>query len=152
MEAQIAPLQEEVSTLEQEIVALPTWKTENKIKVAEKQARIDQIMPLLNMYQQIYSNLVVLGKPFDSGSSEDLRLDQLQTTLGLYQDIYVNSLNNLEALRLARLQNTPNIVPIEPAVLPRAAHPSANRDEHRTGGCAGSDAGGGDCLPDRAVG
>lgn len=118
LEAQIVPLQEEVSTLEQEIAALPTWKTENKIKIAEKQARIDQIMPLLNMYQQIYSNLVVLGKPFDSGSSEDLRLDQLQTTLGLYQQIYVNSLDNLEAIRLARLQNSPNIVQIEPAARP----------------------------------
>jgi capsular exopolysaccharide synthesis family protein len=118
LEAQIAPLQEEVATLEKEIVALPTWKTENKIKVAEKQARIDQIMPLLTLYQEIYSNLIVLGKPFENGSSEDMRLQQLQTTLRLYQEIYINSLNSLEALNLARLQNTPNIVQIEPAARP----------------------------------
>lgn len=118
LEAQIAPLQDEVSTLEQEIVALPTWKTENKILIAEKQARIDQIRPLLNVYQEIYSNLIVLGKPFENGGSEDLRLEQLQTTLGLYQQIYINLLNSLESIRLARLQNTPNIVQIEPAALP----------------------------------
>jgi capsular exopolysaccharide synthesis family protein len=118
LEAQITPLQEEIATLEKEIAALPTWKTEHKIKIAEKQARIEQIRPLLNVYQQIYSNLVALGKPFETGGSDDLRLQQLQTTLALYQQIYVNSLNSLEALRLARLQNSPNIVQIEPAVVP----------------------------------
>ena len=118
LEAQISPLQAEVSSLEQEIAALPTWKTENKIKIAEMQARIDQIKPLLNVYQQIYSNLIALGKPVENGSSEDLRLQQLQTTLDLYQQIYVNSLDSLEALRLARLQNSPNIVQIEPALRP----------------------------------
>ena len=115
LEAQIAPLQEEVSTLEKEIVALPNWKVENKVKIAEKQARLDQIKPLLSLYQDIYSNLIVLGKPFESGSSADLRLAQLQTTLGLYQQIYINLLNSLESIRLARLQNTPNIVQIEAA-------------------------------------
>ena len=121
IEAQIAPLQEEVSTLEKEIAAIPissTLKTENKIKVAEMQTRLDQIKPLLGLYQEIYSNLVVLGKPFENGSSEDLRLTQLQTTLSLYQQIYINLLNSLESIRLARLQNTPNIVQIEPAFPP----------------------------------
>ena len=116
LEAQIGPLQIEVSTLEQEIVALPTYKVENKIKIAEKQARLEQIKPLLSLYQEIYSNLKVLGKPFENASSENLRLTQLQTTLGLYQQIYINLLNSLESIRLARLQNTPNIVQIEPAL------------------------------------
>jgi capsular exopolysaccharide synthesis family protein len=118
LEAQIQPLQEEVSTLEQEIAASPTWKTEHKIMIAEKQARIDQITPLLNLYQEIYSNLVVLGRPFENGGSQDLRLEQLKTQLDLYQQIYINLLNNLESLNLARLQNTPNIVQIEPAIRP----------------------------------
>lgn len=34
----------------------------------------------------------------------------------LYQEIYINLLNNLEAIRLARLQNTPNVVQIESAI------------------------------------
>ena len=119
LEAQIAPLQEEKSRLEQEIVLLePAYNAERKTSIAEKQSRLSQIDPLLTLYQEIYSNLVVLGKPMDTGGSDNIRLTQLQTTLDLYQGIYLNLLNNLESVRLARLQNTPNIVQIEPAVLP----------------------------------
>jgi capsular exopolysaccharide synthesis family protein len=117
LEAQIKPLQEEVLKLEQEIASLPTYITQNKVLIAEKQARIDQIKPLLNVYQQIYSNLVVFGKPINEGSN-DPQLMQLQSTLELYQQIYLNLLNSLETIRLARLQNTPNIVQIEPASVP----------------------------------
>ncbi len=117
LEAQIKPLQEEMLKLEQEIAALPTYVTQNKVLIAEKQARIDQIKPLLNVYQEIYSNLVVLGKPINQGSN-DPQLMQLQSTLELYQQIYLNLLNSLETVRLARLQNTPNIVQIEPASVP----------------------------------
>jgi capsular exopolysaccharide synthesis family protein len=118
--AQIEPLETEVSALQQEIAALPTWNTENRVKIAEKQARIEQIEPLLNLYQQIYSNLIVLGKPLDASSDTTSRLAQLQSTLGLYQQLYLNLLSSLETVRLARLQNTPNIVLIEPAVRPGA--------------------------------
>ncbi|GAB4452453.1 MAG: hypothetical protein OHK0041_15820 [Anaerolineales bacterium] len=117
LEAQINPLQEEVLRLEQEIAALPTYVTQNKVLIAEKQARIDQIKPLLNVYQEIYSNLVVFGKPINQGSN-DPQLLQLQSTLELYRQIYLNLLNSLETVRLARLQNTPNIVQIEPAAAP----------------------------------
>ena len=117
LEEQIAPLQQEILTLEQEIAALPNYITENKVLIAQKQARIDQIKPLLSVYQEIYSNLIVLGKPIQGGS-DDPQLVQLQSTLGLYQQIYINLLNSLETIRLARLQNTPNIVQIEPASVP----------------------------------
>ncbi|MEW6285011.1 MAG: polysaccharide biosynthesis tyrosine autokinase [Chloroflexota bacterium] len=117
LEAQIQPLQAEMLQLEQEIAALPTYVTQNKVLIAEKQARIDQIKPLLNVYQEIYSNLVVFGKPINEGSN-DPQLMQLQSTLELYQQIYLNLLNSLETIRLARLQNTPNIVQIEPASAP----------------------------------
>ena len=117
LEEQIAPLQQEILTLEQEIAALPNYITENKVLIAQKQARIDQIKPLLSVYQEIYSNLIVLGKPIQGGS-DDPQLVQLQSTLGLYQQIYINILNSLETIRLARLQNTPNIVQIEPASVP----------------------------------
>jgi capsular exopolysaccharide synthesis family protein len=91
---------------------------ERRAQIAEKQARIDQLQPLLNLYQQIYSNLVVLGQPVESGSNTSSRLAQLQSTLDLYQNLYINLLSSLETVRLARLQNTPNIVQIEPAALP----------------------------------
>jgi polysaccharide biosynthesis transport protein len=119
VQAQIQPLQDEVATLQKEIVALdPAWSQERKAQVAEKQARIAQIQPLLSLYQQIYSNLVVLGKPVQSGSNDNSRLTQLQSTLDLYQNLYINLLSSLETVRLARLQNTPNIVKIEPATQP----------------------------------
>lgn len=117
LEAQITPMQEEILKLEQEIAALPTYVTANKVIIAEKQARINQIKPLLSVYQEIYSNLIVRGEPIQS-RSDDPQLVQLQSTLDLYQKIYINLLNSLETIRLARLQNTPNIVQIEPASVP----------------------------------
>ena len=119
VESQIKPMQDEISTLQQEIAALtPAYTQERKTQIAEKQARIDQIQPLLDLYQQIYSNLIVLGKPVDLGSNtnENSRLAQMQSTLGLYQQLYLNLLSSLETIRLARLQNTPNIVQIEEAL------------------------------------
>jgi capsular exopolysaccharide synthesis family protein len=119
LEAQIAPLQEEKAELEKEIAVLePANTTQRKTAISEKQARISQIDPLLNLYQEIYSNLVVLGKPMDNGGSDNARLTQLQTTLDLYQDVYIGLLNNLESVRLARLQNTPHLIQIEPAAVP----------------------------------
>ena len=125
VQSQIQPLQEEVAALQKEIAALEPdkWTSQSQVlerrtQIAEKQARIDQIQPLLEIYQQIYSNLVVLGKPVESGSNASSRLAQLQSTLDLYQNLYINLLSSLETVRLARLQNTPNIVQIEPAALP----------------------------------
>lgn len=119
IETQIAPLQDEVTTLQQEIAKLkPAYQTEHKAEIAEKEARLAQLQPLLTLYQQIHANLIVLGKPMETGDEGTSRLTQLQTTLGLYQDIYINLLDNLETIRLARLQNTPNVVQIEPASVP----------------------------------
>ncbi len=119
LEAQIAPLEEEKTTLEREIALLqPAVNNDRKTAIAEKEARLSQIEPLLQLYQEIYSNLVVLGKPMDTAGPDSIKLAQLQKTLDLYQGIYVNLLNNLETVRLARLQNTPNIVQIEAAAVP----------------------------------
>ena len=119
VKAQITPLQDEVNQLQQLIASLtPAYTTDRKTQLAQAQSRLNEIQPLLTLYQQIYSNLVVLGKPVDSGSGSDTRLTQLQSTLDLYQQIYINLLNSLELVKLARLQNTPNIVQIEPAALP----------------------------------
>jgi polysaccharide biosynthesis transport protein len=118
VEAQIASLQAEVTQLQNEIQQLtPPTTTDQQVQLADKQARLDQIQPVLALYQQIYTDLVVLGKPVSSGDNTT-QLSQLQTTLQLYQQIYLNLLNNLEAIRLARLQNTPNVVQIEAAVIP----------------------------------
>lgn len=132
VQTQIEPLQDEVSILQQEIAALEASAAseqakaypnaalveEKKTQSAEKQARIDQIKPLLEVYQQIYSNLVVLGEPVEGEASKSSRLERLQSTMELYQNLYLNLLSSLETIRLARLQNTPNIVQIEPAQVP----------------------------------
>ena len=119
VKAQIEPLQTQVTTLETEIADLqknryPT--EEENAQLAEKQAALAQVKPILTLYQQLYTNLTVLGQPVDNGASTSTRLDQLQTTLKLYQNIYINLLNSLETVRFARVQNTPNVVQVEPAV------------------------------------
>ncbi len=116
---QMEPLQEEVTQLQTDIVLnTPTWNQERKVKVAEMQARLDQINPLLDMYRQIYTNLVVLGGSGSRVEDDDPVLKRLQSTLQLYQQIYLNLISSRENIRLARLQNTPNVVQIEAASIP----------------------------------
>lgn len=118
VEEQIALMQAEVAQLQAEIQQLtPPVDSEQQLRITEKEARINQITPVITLSQQIYTNLVVLGKPSTSLDGIN-KLTKLETTLKLYQDIYINLLNNLEAVRLSRLQNTPNVVAIEAAVVP----------------------------------
>lgn len=118
---QMAPLQAEVVQLQKDIALLsPTTSQQRKAEIAEKQARLDQITPLLTLYQQIYSNLVVLGNPGANVSNDSPMVARLQSTLELYQQIYLNLINSRETIRLARLQNTPNVVQIEAAAVPSA--------------------------------
>ena len=121
IEAQMAPLQEEASTIKQELATLqPATSQTRKKRVAELEAQLAPIQPLLDLYQQIYTNLVVLGVPSEVDSSGKSYLQKTQTTLELFQQIYVNLLNSMESIRLARLQNTPNVVQIEAAFTPTA--------------------------------
>jgi succinoglycan biosynthesis transport protein ExoP len=126
VEDQIAVMQAEVTQLQNDIRQLKPVDTTGKpillsqdqqILLSEKEARLNQILPVLTLSQQIYADLIVLGKPATS-QDDTTRLSQLQTTMKLYQEIYINLLNNLEAVRLARLQNTPNVVSIEAAMVP----------------------------------
>ena len=118
IDAQIEPLVAEKVALQQQIAELPAYVVENKKLIAEKQARLDEIEPLLTTYQEIRTNLQVLGQPIDSATNADSVLTQMRRTMELYQQIYLNLLNNLEAVRLAKLQNSPTVAQIEPAVQP----------------------------------
>ena len=82
------------------------------------QARLDELTPILTLYQDFYTQLVVLGETDASQDLTPTQLDQLKTTLNLYQQIYLNSISSLETLRLAKAQNTPNVVQVETAVKP----------------------------------
>jgi succinoglycan biosynthesis transport protein ExoP len=119
VQEQMAPLQEEVNKLQQEIASLtPPISISQRTKIADDQARINEIAPLLSLYQQIYSNLVVLKTPLSNSTSGYNQLSTLQATLNLYNQIYANLISNLETIRLAKLNNTSNANQIEPASVP----------------------------------
>lgn len=120
VKTQIDDLQKQITELQtsiNDLSALATISDAQKVELADKQASLDQLQPVLVLYQQVYTNLVVLGQPVE-GSNSSTQLSQLQTTLGLYQQIYISLLNSLENVRLAKAQNTPNVVQVEPATVP----------------------------------
>jgi capsular exopolysaccharide synthesis family protein len=119
VKAEMEPVQAEVTQLQKDIALnTPAYSTERKTKVAELNARLDQIQPILTLYQQIYTNLVVLGTSGSSASNNNTTATRLQSTLSLYQQIYLNLINTREAVRLARLQNTQSIDLVQAAVPP----------------------------------
>jgi len=120
-EAQIAALQLDINKLQKEMDDLgKVFTADAKRQIAEKQQQMDQLLSVLNLYQQAYANLVVLGQT-EVGNGNDAtsqQLIQVQSTLSLYQQIYINLLNNLETVRFSRLQNTQSIEQIQVAVAP----------------------------------
>jgi len=91
---------------------------EDIIQLAAYQSKLDEITPILELYQQIYTELVVLGQTSGTYTRNPTDLDRLKTTLNLYQQIYVSSINNMETLKLAKAQNTPTVMQVETAVKP----------------------------------
>jgi capsular exopolysaccharide synthesis family protein len=121
VQTQIDDLQSQITELQNRITELGSLVNptdEQKIELLDKNANLAQLQPILALYQQVYTNLVVLGQPVDGGNNASTQLSQLQTTLGLYQQIYVSLLSSLENVRLARAQNTPNVVQVEVATTP----------------------------------
>jgi len=116
---QMEPLQAEVTQLQKDIAILsPPWSAERKSKITELQARLDQIQPLLTLYQEMYTNLTVFGNAGSSKSGSSNATTNAEKTLSLYQQIYLNLINTREAIRLARMQNTQSVNQIEPAAVP----------------------------------
>lgn len=115
-EAKIADLQSEITALENDIYYTTNRGRNPELAPTEWISRLTQLKSTLELYQQIYANLLVLGKPASNGASD--RLSHLQKTMELYQQIYLQLLGSLEQVRLARLQNTPSIVQIEEAGTP----------------------------------
>lgn len=104
LEIQISATQAEVAEAQRELAASP--------ESSEKKAELERRQTLLRSYENAYNTLLVQKKV---NSSEDEELVQLEKTFNLYQQIYLNLLNNREALRLARLQNTLNVARIDAA-------------------------------------
>jgi succinoglycan biosynthesis transport protein ExoP len=121
IQTQMLPLQEEVNKLQLEIASLtPPVSTDQRTKIAEDQARINEITPMLSLYQQIYSNLVILKEPIPASSAE-IQIANLQSALDLYKKIYTSLVSDLETIRLAKLNNTYNASQIELAIAPKRA-------------------------------
>lgn len=120
VETQINDLQTQILSLEtlvmnyNEFTATPNQKAQ----YTTDKLMLDQLKPVLALYQQIYTNLVVLGVPIQDGDNTSNQLEQLQTTLNLYQQIYISSISSLENVRLSRAQNMPNVVQVEIASIP----------------------------------
>ena len=128
-QAEIERLQTEILALQNELDALkspqrlpdslstPTPSPEIRSQINEGELRLRQLQSTYDLYQQIYTNLVVLGqtRAADDVSAEE---EQTQSTLALYRQIRANLLSSYEGIRLARLSSTSNIVAIEPALVP----------------------------------
>ena len=118
---QIEQLKAEISVLEQEIASFPDSPAPlDRISLAEKEARLDQLHSLMTLYQQVQTNLTYIGKPVQNGSSlENPQLTTLQSTLGLYQQINTTLINSRENIRLARAHSKQNIMQIVSATPPK---------------------------------
>jgi capsular polysaccharide biosynthesis protein len=122
IKSQMTPLQDEASQLQQDIAKLnPPTTPEDKSLLAQKQARLGQIQPLLDQYQTAYSNLVVLNKPMGNGSADENNLVLLQNQLASYQKIYVDLTRNLELLQQNYVNGISNVTGIQDASVP--VHP-----------------------------
>jgi capsular exopolysaccharide synthesis family protein len=128
VEEQIGLLQEEIVNLQLEIASLSPAEvppdTEQSTPglvnpqdlslLQEKQLHLEQRQGMLDLYQEIYFNLISSNGTGDYGTGQIGGGDQSQNTLALYQQIYANLLGNYEEVRLSRLENTPTVVQVEP--------------------------------------
>jgi capsular exopolysaccharide synthesis family protein len=128
VEGQISSLQGEIVDLQITIRELevreetnnqqptPTLDAKTLSQVQQYRLDLQEKQGLLNLYQELYFNLVssdsngnLIGSGILGSNS------QYQSTLALYQQIYANLLSDYEAVRLSRLENTTALVSVEPA-------------------------------------
>ena len=110
---------EDMSKIDLEsLIILESLSAEDIAQLSAYKTKLDEIMPILELYQKIYTELVVLGQTSGTSDRDPTDLERLKTTLNLYQQIYIASINNLETLKLAKAQNTPTVMQVETAVKP----------------------------------
>jgi capsular exopolysaccharide synthesis family protein len=140
-------LQEQITEVQSQIEDLQAKATDLEFKIAnidrldpteqdiferiQYAAELDQIKPLLEMYQEIYTQLVVMGEPVQNEDTSAAQIRRLERTLSLYEQIYFTSISSLENLNLTQLQSTPNVVQVEPATVP--SRPFAPRPMQNAG-------------------
>ncbi len=120
VQAQMTDVQSQINSIKLDMADIDPFSTSevDQARRTNDQAKIDELSPILALYQEIYTQLVVLGKTPDTGEASSVDLDRLKTTLNLYQQIYISSINSLETLRLSKAQSTPTVMQVETAVKP----------------------------------
>lgn len=120
VQAQMTDVQSQINAIKLDMSEIDPYSTSevDLARLANDQAKIDELDPILSLYQQIYTQLIVLGKTTDTGEATSVDLDRLKTTLQLYQQIYISSINSLETLRLSKAQSTPTVKQVETAIKP----------------------------------
>lgn len=120
VDKQILAYRNEILTLQKEISLIKTpTNLDQESYIIERNTRLDEIQPLLVMYQEIRMNLEYLGRPYQSGSApEDTTLSRLKTTIDQYQEVNLTLLNSLEKIRLEEVQSEPTVQTIEEAIVP----------------------------------
>lgn len=124
LQAEIAPLQQEIDDLIPDALPNqlpPPLTAEQRNLLNQKRTELAQKQFVLDLATETYFRLTLPESPTtpdDPAPSVQAAEDFQQANLALYQQIYSTLLSNYEAVRLARLQNTPNIVQVELAVPP----------------------------------
>jgi len=140
LETQIYVLLAETVSIEQEIDALtpratlpselpPPLTPSQREAMRQLQTELAQKKFALELARQTYFDLVLPGRAGSASSANQDLQGQQQASLALYQQIYSSLLSNYESVRLARLQNTPNVVQVEraaPAGAPVQPRPLVN--------------------------
>ncbi|MBI5962713.1 MAG: P-loop NTPase [Chloroflexi bacterium] len=121
LDQQIGQISAEISALEQDIAGAPGSPTPiDSATLAARQAQLDQLHTLMNLYQQIQANLTFTGKPGQGGSGlENPHLESIQSALDLYQQIYLNLVSSRESIHLAQMQSRQNVVQLVSATAPK---------------------------------
>jgi len=119
-QAEMEKIQERVNSLKLEIGSIdPESPYEEDIELLiSLESQLDEQSKLLESYQKVYTELVVLGQSSGNAVNNPTDLDRLTRTLTLYQQIYITSINNLESLKLSKAQNSPTVMQVESAVKP----------------------------------
>ncbi len=129
LEQQIFGLQGEIARLEQDIDDLtpealpnqlaPPLTLEQRNQLNEKRTQLAQKQFQLELAQESYFRLMLPTGASAATVQDPTNLQNLeQANLELYRQLYSTLLSNYEAVRLARLQNTPNVVQVEKALPP----------------------------------
>lgn len=97
-----------------------TLTAEQQAILVEKESQMAWREELLAKYRDLYFDLTTRG---DASTIQNLQsssdLVQLNTQLNLYQEMYTQLLSDYETSQISSLNNTPNIVQIEEARIPR---------------------------------